>query len=392
MRLAEALGRGPAEARRVSLNGSRAETAVRGLFSQADVEIGGARPWDIQVHNPAFFPRLLRDGSLGFGESYMDGWWDAAALDQCLERVLRADLSTRIGESWRLIALTAQARLLNLQSLRRAFSVAEAHYGIGNDFYRAMLDKSTMAYTCAYWKNAKTLEEAQEAKLDLVCRKAGLRPGMTVLDMGCGWGSFSKYAAERYGAHVVGFSNSKEMVTLAAERCRGLPVEIRLQDYRQVEGTYDAVIAMGIMEHVGPKNYRTMLRVAHDRLRPDGVFVLHTIGNNRSFSHAVPWVHKYIFPDAVAPSLAQIGRAAERLFVIEDLHNFGPDYEHTLIAWWENFREAWPRFRAEYGERFYRMWSFYLLGSAAVSRARDGQVWQIVMTRTGRAQPDCRFS
>ncbi|MGH9203914.1 MAG: cyclopropane fatty acyl phospholipid synthase, partial [Vicinamibacterales bacterium] len=324
---------------------------------------------------------------------YMDGWWDADRLDDCLERLLRADIASKIKSSWRLSALTVQAKLSNMQSLRRAFGVAETHYGIGNDFYRAMLDRSTMAYTCGYWKDAATLEEAQEAKVDLICRKAGLRPGMKVLDMGCGWGSFARYAAQHYGVQVVGFSNSREMVTLAAERCQGLPVDIRLQDYRQETGTYDAVVAIGIMEHVGPKNYRSLMEVARRSLTADGTFVLHTIGNNRSFAHADPWVHKYIFPDAVAPSLAQIGRAVEGLFVVEDVHNFGPYYAPTLVAWWRNFHEAWPRFREEYGgDRFYRMWTFYLLGSAAVSRSRDSQLYQIVMTRTGRAQPPCRIS
>jgi cyclopropane-fatty-acyl-phospholipid synthase len=372
---------------------TRAERAVRDLFLKAGVTIGGPNAWDLQVHDDRFYVRLLRDGSLGFGESYMDGWWDAAALDDCLERLLRADIGSALKSSWRLLALGLQARLSNMQSLKRAFGVADAHYGIGNDFYRAMLDRSTMAYTCGYWKDATTLEAAQEAKVDLICRKAGLRPGMKVLDMGCGWGGFARYAAERYGVRVVGFSNSKEMVTLAAERCRGLQVEITLQDYRQATGTYDAVVAIGIMEHVGPKNYRSLMEVAHRSLTSDGTFVLHTIGNNRSFAHADPWVHKYIFPDAVAPSLAQIGRSVEGLFVVEDLHNFGPYYAPTLVAWWRNFHEAWPRFRDECGgDRFYRMWTYYLLGSAAISRARDSQLYQIVMTRTGRAQPACRIS
>jgi cyclopropane-fatty-acyl-phospholipid synthase len=372
--------------------GSRAEGAVRDLFRLADIEIDGGRPWDLQVHDRRFYARLLSDGSLGFGEAYMDGWWDAPSLDRCLERIFRARLDDEAGRSWRVRALALQARLTNLQSLRRATRVAEAHYGLGNDFYEAMLDKRTMAYTCGYWRNARSLEDAQEAKLELICRKAGLEPGMTVLDMGCGWGSFSKYAAERHGVRVAGFCNSSEMVTLAAERCRALPVEIRLMDYRQATGRYDAAVAIGLMEHVGPRNYRTMMEVVHRCLADDGVFVLHTITNNRSFAHALPWVHRYIFPGAVAPSLTQIARATERLFVIEDVHNFGYDYDPTLMAWFENFRTAWPRFRDRYGDRFYRMWSLYLLGSAAASRARNGQVCHIVMTKTGRAQPPCRVS
>jgi cyclopropane-fatty-acyl-phospholipid synthase len=366
---------------------------VRELFAEAGIEIGGNRPWDFTVHDSRFYRRLLSDGSLGFGESYMDGWWDAEALDQCVERIFQARLSDRVRSGpVRLRLLALQAKLTNLQSVSRSFKVSEAHYGIGNDFYQAMLDRDAMAYTCGYWKNATTLEEAQRAKLDLVCRKAGLEPGMRVLDMGCGFGSFSKYAAERYGVEVSAFCNSSEMVSLATERCKGLPVQIRHMDYRDVHGSYDAVVAIGIMEHIGPKNYRTLMSVAHRCLRDQGTFVLHTITNNRSYAHAMPWVHKYIFPDAVAPSIAQIGRAVEGLFVIEDLHNFGPDYAPTLMAWFDNFNRAWPQFRERYGERFYRMWSFYLLGSAGAARARDGQVCQLVMTKAPRAQPACRAS
>jgi cyclopropane-fatty-acyl-phospholipid synthase len=387
------VGRGDAAAGAVSPRRSRAEIAVRDLFAAAGIEIGGARSWDIRVHDARFYLRLLSDGSLGFGESYMDGWWDADALDQCVERIYRAGLPGRVRSApWRLYLLALQAKLTNLQSVARSFKVSEAHYGIGNDFYQAMLDRDCMAYTCGYWKHAATLEEAQRAKVDLICRKAGLQRGMRVLDMGCGWGSFAKYAAETYGVRVSAFCNSREMVALAQERCRGLDVEVCHMDYRDVRGEFDAVVAVGIMEHIGPKNYRALIEVAHRCLRPEGIFVLHTITNNRSYSHAMPWVHKYIFPDAVAPSIAQIGRAIEGLFVHEDMHNFGPDYAPTLMAWHDNFHRAWPRFRDRYGDRFYRMWSFYLLGSAGAARARDGQVCQFVMTRAPRAQPECRVS
>lgn len=371
---------------------SRAEKAVSDLFASAGVVVDGPDPWDLSVQNRDFFGRVLAGGSLAFGESYMDGWWSSPALDQCLERLLRADLRHQLERSARLALLKLQARVTNMQSLLRSWRVAEAHYGIGNDFYEAMLDKKVMAYTCGYWKDAETLEDAQEAKVDLVCRKLGLKPGMTLLELGCGWGGFAHHAASRYGAAVTSLTNSKEMAALAAARCRGLSVAIEHKDYRQASGLYDRVVAIGIAEHIGPRNYRTLMEVAHRSLKEDGLFLLHTISNNESFLHAVPWVHKYIFPDAVAPSVAQLGRAIERLFVVEDLHNFGPDYAPTLLAWYENFRAAWPRFRDRYGERFYRMWSFYLLGSAAVSRSRDAQVFQIVLSRIGREHPDCRLS
>ena len=272
-----------------------------------------------------------------------------------------------------------------------AFEVGERHYDLGNDLYQAMLDKR-MNYTCGYWKDAATLDEAQEAKLDLVCRKIGLQPGMRVLELGCGWGSFAKYAAEKYGAEVLGVTVSKEQVALGMEQCQGLPVELRLQDYREVEGTYDAVISIGVMEHVGYKNYRTYMQVVDRCLKEDGIAFVHTIGGNRSATSSDPWTNKYIFPNGMLPSIAQLGAAMEGLFVMEDWHNFGPHYDRTLMAWHANFEAAWPELKANYDERFYRMWRYYLLSCAGGFRSRNNQLWQIVMTRTGTPQPDCRVS
>ena len=295
--------------------------------------------------------------------------------------------------SLRLRWLTVQALLLNRNRPSRVHGSIQAHYDIGNDLYERMLDPR-MVYTCGYWRNAKTLAEAQEAKLDLVCRKVGLRPGMRVLDLGCGWGGFAMFAAERYGCEVLGVTVSAEQVKLGSARAKAakLPVEIRLADYRTVRGRFDRVVSIGMMEHVGPKNYRTLMGVLDRTLAPGGVALLHTIANNRSLRHGTPFIEKYIFPDAVAPSLAQLGKAMEGLFVLEDLHNIGPDYDPTLMCWWKNFDEAYPDLRHRYDERFYRMWKFYLLSAAGASRSRDGQLYHLVLTRIGTKQPDCRMS
>ncbi len=371
----------------------KAETVVRELFEHADIAIGGTRPGDIIIHDPRFYDRLLRDKSIGLGESYMDGWWEASALDVFIEKALRADLKLKIADSWRLKLLGAQALLFNRQNVERSRESVAAHYDIGNDLYERMLDPR-MVYTCGYWKNATTLAEAQDAKLDLVCRKVGLRPGMRVLDLGCGWGGFALFAAEKYGCEVVGVTVSKAQAQLGQERAKAakLPVEIQLSDYRDARGRYDRVVSIGMMEHVGHKNLRTVMEVAHRSLADDGVALFHTIGNNRSVMHGTPFVEKYIFPNAVTPSIAQIGRALEGLFVLEDLHNIGPDYDPTLMAWWENFDAAYPDLRHKYDERFYRMWKFYLLGAAGASRSRDGQLYHLVLTKIGREQPDCRMS
>ena len=368
-----------------------AEAIVREVFGLANVEIGGTAPGDIRVSDPRFYERVLRDASIGIGEAYMDEWWESDQLDVTIYKMMRANLKQKITGSWRMRALTVKALMLNLQAKARSSASVQAHYDIGNDLYTRMLDPR-MVYTCAYWKNSSTLAEAQEAKLDLVCRKLGLQPGMRVLDLGCGWGGFAAYAAEKYGCSVVGVTLSKDQHALGREMWKHLDVDLRLCDYRDVTGTFDRVASIGMMEHVGPKNHREVMEVVDRRLVKDGIAMIHTIANNRSRRHGTPFVEKYIFPNAVAPSLAQLGKAIEGLFVLEDLQNIGPDYDRTLMAWWENFDRAYPELKHKYDLRFYRMWKFYLLAAAGASRARDGQLYHLVLTKVGRQQPDCRMS
>jgi cyclopropane-fatty-acyl-phospholipid synthase len=363
----------------------------RKLLSSAGITINGDQPWDITVHHQDLFRRILHQGVLGLGESYMEGWWDCQALDQFFDRVMRARIDRMIRGNLRLSWDVWMARLLNHQRTSRAYEVGIRHYDIGNDLFQTMLDP-LMAYTCGYWKDAGSLEEAQKAKLDLVCRKVGLQPGMKVLELGCGWGSFARYAAENYGVKVTGVTVSREQVELANSFCRGLPVDIRLQDYRTVKGRYDRVVSIGIMEHVGYKNYRTYMQVVNRTLRSDGVGFFHTIGGNVSMRISNPWTVKYIFPNGQIPSIAQLGKAMEGLFVMEDLHNLGPDYDRTLMAWHEGFERGWPELQRRYSERFRRMWRFYLLSSAGVFRSRSMQLWQVVMTKPGVKQPVCRLT
>jgi len=369
----------------------QAKKTISGWFSEAGININGDKPWDIQVRDERLYRKILQEADLGLGEAYMDGWWECEALDEFINRVLLAGLEKRIRGNWPILWHVAKSRLFNRQTRSRAGTVAEKHYDLGNEFYRAMLD-TRLNYTCGYWANARTLDEAQEAKLELVCKKIGLKKGMTVLELGCGWGSFARYAAEKYDAHVTAVNISGEQVKLARELCQGLPVEVRQQDYREVDGTYDAVISIGILEHVGYKNYRTYMRTVDRCLKDDGVAFIHTIGSNTSTTFANRWTDTYIFPNGMLPSIAQIGAAMEGLYVMEDWHNFGPDYDKTLMAWYENFHSSWPRFKEKYGERFYRMWRFYLLSSAGGFRSRSQQLWQIVFTKPGRKQPNCRKS
>jgi cyclopropane-fatty-acyl-phospholipid synthase len=366
-------------------------TAVENLLGQAGIAVNGDNPWDIRVHRDDFYARLLSGGVLALGESYMDGWWDCASLDQFFDKILRASLQAGVKKNFRLALHVLKSRLFNLQKASRAYQIGEEHYDIGNDLYRAMLDKR-MLYTCGYWSAADDLDTAQEAKLDLVCRKINLKPAMTVLDLGCGFGSFAKYAAQKYGVRVTAVTVSKAQVELGTQLCQGLPVEIKLDDYRNISGEYDRVISIGIMEHVGWKNYRTYMQKVGQCLKDDGIAFIHTIGNNISSSTSNPWITKYIFPNGMLPSIAQIGRAMEGLFVMEDWHNFGQHYDKTLMAWHANFETAWPALKNNYSQRFYRMFRLYLLSSAGAFRARSIQLWQIVMTKPGRDCPDCRHS
>ncbi|WP_434660411.1 cyclopropane fatty acyl phospholipid synthase [Paraburkholderia sp. A3BS-1L] len=352
------------------------------LLARADIRLNGTRPWDMRIHNPQVLERVVALGNLGLGEAYMDDQWDCDRLDEFFAHVLRAHLDEQIDPA-RLVFHALKARLMNRQTVRRAWKVGQQHYDIGNAFYEAMLDKR-MTYTCGYWSGgARTLDEAQEAKLDLICRKLGLEPGMRLLDIGCGWGSLMKFAAERYGVSCVGVTISKEQAALGAERCEGLPVEFRLQDYRLLDEKFDRIASVGMFEHVGPKNYRTYMEVAHRCLVDDGIFLLHTIGKNRRDTTPDPWVDKYIFPNGELPTIGQIADASGGLFVVEDLHNFGADYDRTLMAWHANFEAAWPRFAPEMGHRFYRMWRYYLLSCAGAFRARDIQLWQYVFSKHG---------
>ncbi len=369
----------------------RAESLIRELFEAAGVRIDGSSRHDLQVHDPRFYRRVLMDGNLGLGEAYMDGFWDSPAPDEMIERLLRGGVYDRARASPRAAALILSARLLNPQRLARAFEVGRRHYDIGNDLFEAMLD-SRMIYSCAYWRNAHSLEEAQLAKLDLVCRKIGLKPGAKVLELGCGWGGFARYAAEAYGAEITGLTVSREQAALAARRCRGLPIEIRLEDYRAAYGEFDAVISLGMLEHVGPKNYRTYMEVTHRCLAPHGVALIQTICNNCSARYIDPWMDRYIFPNSVIPSLDQLAVAMQGLFVLEDVHNFGPYYDDTLMAWHANLELQWPRLAARYGPRFRRMWDYYLLSCAASFRTRNHQLLQLVMTPAGSPQPDCRHT
>ena len=352
------------------------------LLALADVEIGGTRAWDIQVLNEGFYTRVLAGGSLALGESYMDGWWDCPGLDELFYRILRAGLDQKVKHrTWLIDAL--EARLINRQKPSRAYHVGKHHYDRDIHLYRHMLD-DRLIYSCGFWQTATTLAQAQDNKLELICRKLELQPGMRVLDIGCGWGGTAGFIAERYDVEVVGVTVSDRQATYAKEQCRGLPVDIRLQDYRKIDETFDRVLSIGMFEHVGYKNYAGFMRIVRNCLKDDeSLFLLHTIGSNRSGAVNDPWFERYIFPNSMLPSARQICAALERVFVLEDWHSFGPDYDRTLMQWFRNFHGNWDILSRTCDERFYRMWKYYLLSCAGSFRARKNQLWQLVLSPKG---------
>lgn len=368
-----------------------AET-IKQLMESADVIINGERPWDIRVHDGRWYKRIWREKNLGLGESYMDGWWDCPSIDEMMHRVLKARLDQKVRGHLAYLLKALPGMLFNLQSRLRSRMIARRHYDLGNDLFLAFLDDH-LQYSCGYFNGTDDLNTAQENKLALIAGKLQLRPGDHVLDIGCGWGGLARYMAKNHDCRVTGVNISREQLGFARRFCEGLPVTFIDSDYRTLEGQYDKIVSVGMFEHVGHRNYRTFMRVVHRCLREDGIFLLHTIGGNQSCTSCDPWVSRYIFPNGMLPSAAQLGRAAEGLFVIEDWHNFGPHYDRTLRHWNERFQQAWPGLEHRYDERFRRMWEYYLLSCAGAFRARDIQLWQVVMTREDarRAQPCCRF-
>ncbi|MDC9592037.1 cyclopropane fatty acyl phospholipid synthase [Xenorhabdus sp. IM139775] len=352
------------------------------LLQEIDIEINGKRPFDIRIKNPDFYKRVLKEGSLGLGESYMDGWWECDRLDIFFYKVLQAGLEHRIPKNVKDIFKIIISRIFNLQSPKRAWIVGEEHYNLGNDLFTRMLDPY-MQYSCGYWKDANTLEEAQTHKLRLICEKLQLSPGMTLLDIGCGWGGLAAYAAENYGVSVTGVTISAEQQKYAQERCKDLNVKIILEDYRNLNLQFDRVVSVGMFEHVGPKNYDNYFDIVKKNLKPDGLFLLHTIGSNIDKSGSDAWISKYIFPNGCLPSIIKIAKATNGKFVMEDWHNFGADYDRTLIAWYERFTASWHEIEHNYSPRFKRMFSYYLNACAGAFRARDIQLWQVVFSPRG---------
>jgi len=363
------------------------QTIIEQVFNSVDIKINGSRAQDIIVHNSDFFPRVLRQGSIALGESYMARWWDCKELDQFFFRILTNDLEAYVKKNkMKMIAPFFKSFLLNPQSPKKAWVVGKVHYDIGNYLYTKMLGK-TMAYSCGYWKNAKTLDQAQENKYGLICQKLGLKQGMSLLDIGCGWGGLAKHAAKNYKVKVIGITISEEQAALARELCKGLSIEIKLEDYRDLKGQFDRIVSVGMFEHVGSKNYRTFMEIVTKLLKEKGLFLLHTIEKTKKGEGVDPWIGKYIFPNGQLPSPAQIMESSENLLIPQDFQNISLDYDKTLMAWYKNFNTHWNEIKnkdpEKYNGTFKRMWDYYLLSCAGAFRAGTINVSQTVFSKGG---------
>jgi len=336
---------------------------------------------------PEVVRRLKRDGIYGLGEDYIAGKWQVTDLTGFLAQLVKLPEVTRLKFSPRTAWYVFRALTSNPQSGAGVYEVGERHYDLGNTLFSAMLDRS-MSYTSGMWRNAATLEEAQIQKLRSICEKLELKPGMTVLDIGCGWGNFARFAATEYGVKVIGLTISREQQALGMERCRGLPVELRLQDYREFNEQVDRVVSIEMIEAVGHKNLRAFFESAYRALVPGGRFVLQVISGN-SFTLRSPafldqyllWLVRHIFPNGYLPRMDHLTGREAQPFLLESMEQFGESYERTLSAWKDNFDRAWPSLKDHYGEDFRRMWHFYLCGCMACFRTRLVSVYQIAYRR-----------
>ncbi len=364
---------------------------VTRLFNHAGIDIGGNAPWDIRVNNPRFYRRVLQ-GSVGLGESYTDGDWDTPQLDSMIQRLLRTGApSTAVAGAGRILQ-NLRSRIANMQTRRGSRAMAEQHYDLDHRLYTHFLGPHNQ-YTCCFFDGTDELRVAEECKLEMLCEKLELGPGDRVLDVGCGWGGFVRYAASTRGCTAVGISLSAEQIAYARKYAAGFDVEIVRCDYRDLPdrfpaASFDKILVCGMLEHVGYKNYRRLMKIIHELLSENGLFLLHTIGNKDVTTIVDPWIEKYIFRNSMIPAMSQIADAVRGLFVIQAWENYGYYYSKTLRAWYENFNRNWPRImeietRQRFDERFRRMWNYYLLSCKAAFDVEELHLWQIVTSKYG---------
>lgn len=346
----------------------------------------------IRLNNPSALLKILLNPDLRFGEAYMDGSWEPADGD--LLRVLEVGVSMiHSTKDSRLEALLryAAAWLGELNNPLRSRGNVHHHYDLDYDLYSSFLDRE-LYYSCAYFNDQgheeeMSLEAAQQAKCAHIAAKLDLKPGSRVLDIGCGWGSLALDLARRFDAKVTGITLSQEQLKVAQQRAqeRGLDkqVEFRLEDYRDTRGEFDAIVSVGMFEHVGRPQYRNFFEQVHALLAPEGTALLHTIGRTTGPGGSNGWIRKYIFPGGYIPAASEVMAALESNgLILTDFEVWRMHYARTLAEWNKRFQANRQRFAEKLGERFCRMWEFYLLASEASFRWGDLVVFHAQMTRS----------
>jgi cyclopropane-fatty-acyl-phospholipid synthase len=341
----------------------------------------------LRIHDRRALRKLAINPDLEFGELYCAGRMDVDGdVAQVLEMLYRAQAAARTSATSMLGLLPAMSRRPR-NTLSRARENIQYHYDIGNDFYRLWLDEQ-LVYTCAYYPTqTETLDQAQHAKLDYVCRKLRLQPGDCVVDAGCGWGALALHMARHYGASVRAFNISHEQIVFARERARREGLEDRVEfiedDYRNMSGEFDAFASVGMLEHVGVANYGQLGELVHRVLKPAGRGLIHSIGRD----HPMPmnaWIDRRIFPGAQPPSLGEMLAIFEpRGFSVLDVENLRLHYARTLEQWTERFEQSVDRVREMFDESFVRLWRLYLASSIAAFRSGTLQLFQVIFTRSG---------
>eukprot|EP00928_Gymnodinium_smaydae_P010979 TRINITY_DN14121_c0_g5_i1.p1 TRINITY_DN14121_c0_g5~~TRINITY_DN14121_c0_g5_i1.p1 ORF type:complete len:417 (-),score=86.53 TRINITY_DN14121_c0_g5_i1:242-1492(-) len=371
---------------------ANSETAVRAI-----VKFGGIPEsvFDhIEVVDSSAWYDIITKGNFGIAEGYMHGKLKVDPLPFFLSVLNGTSVGTRrkehadvLGWVMGLVALPTDllGLVTNQQTKDRSRRVTEQHYDAGNDLYERMLGPS-MSYTCAYWKGAENLDQAQENKFDLIRRKLELAPGMKVADLGMGWGTAAEHMHKQAGVNVTGVSLSKEQVKWAQQNLAKPGLQFIWSDFRdhcedpKYMGYYDRVYSIGMMEHVGYKNYQTFFKCIKNLLKPDGLAVVHTIGEPDFVSAGDPFLEKYIFPGVVIPALSKVTPAFENDFILEDFQNFGHDYSRTLAAWSENSKAFFKENPTAYSLEFQRMWDYYLKMCEALFELRINQLWHFVLS------------
>ncbi len=361
------------------------ERWVRSRLEPAGIRFNESGELNIQVNNAQFYRRAALLGSLGFGESYADGQWECDHLDKVIARILLYSVN-RSGLAH--IGIQLRSMLFNRQSVLRSKRVARQHYDVDTTIFELMLDPY-LQYTCGYFANTDNLDQAQIDKMAMIIQKLCLKPGDSLLDIGCGWGGFARFAAENFGIKVSGLSISQSQLAYARTLCKGFDCEFKYGDYRHLHEIYpqkfNAISIIGVTEHIGYKNFKNLYKVMRSRLQEGGLALQHSITRMKSTVHVEPFIDRYIFPGGMVPSVEQLAHSMAGEFVLEDVHNFGADYDQTLMAWDQNMKLAQAKIEAMpgFGQRFYRIWSYYLQSCAALFRVRQAQVMQYVLSPQG---------